>query len=201
MPQSIGLAESKIWSVDIDGAVSLNPALQASIASILESGPCNSLAYGSQTASILQRQDDAPWPEFFDQVRAAIGAISEQEGAGLDEGAVAIRAWGSVLESDDTHRRDFAANRLHDHAPAWLSAVYCVSDGGAEGSGTQFVAPIADPFRARPRTLVAKSIPGRLLVFAGDLVHMPYFEGEARMTGPRCMIGMDFHYTPDEMGA
>ena len=199
--RTVELARICVWTADLPQLHADHDALAADIDALLERGERNRAAYGEQTATILHELEAPHWRRFFAQMRRVVSEIVVAAPGTLDQGTVHLRAWASRLgaEGAEDDMRQLRLRALHNHAPAFLSAVYFLRlpPGLSEGEGgTFFVNPFAHPLASPHPGIVVAPAEGRVVAFPSGLMHGPLLLDPARLARPRTVIAVDAHFIP-----
>lgn len=172
--------------------------MEADIDRLLSAGARNSRASGEQTTNVLQTLPGDHWSAFYAAIRRTISDIVHQSPGEIDEGVVHLRAWANRLQAGEGGDLHLAA--LHNHSPAFLSAVYYVrlpdKDAGDHVDGTYFVNPFPHSLtNPRPGVLVAGA-PGRLVVFPSWVLHGVSLADVHHWRSSRLVVAIDAHVIP-----
>jgi hypothetical protein len=175
-------------------------ALLADIEDLLARGDRNPAAYGEQTSTRLQELTAPHWRRFFAEMRRIVSCVAETSAGALDEGVVHLRAWASRLRLDgDPSERRLWLGALHNHSPAFLSAVYFLRlpAGTSKGEGgTCFVNPFPHSLVSPHPGVVIAPAEGRVIVFPSWLMHGPLPTARSTPGLPRVVIAVDAHFIP-----
>jgi len=198
--RAIEILRVDVWTADLPHLKTHHDSFETDIRSLLERGQRNTLAYGEQTATVLHELTAPHWKYFFSEIRRVISEVVQKSGAQLDEGVVHLRSWASILRSDaDYSERYLRLSALHNHAPAFLSAVYYVrvpeEFTGGDG-GTFFLNPLQNPFSGSRPGIVVPAIEGRIVLFPSWLMHGPAVLDFHQPRAARIVIAVDAHLIP-----
>lgn len=198
--QTVEIARLCVWTAQTLGIHSDHDALEADILGLLGRGVRNPAAYGEQTATVLHELDAPHWKRFFFMVRTVIRGVASSLSGPLDEGMVHLRAWGSRLSrAGDYSERHLRLSALHNHSPAFLSAVYYLrlpKEGSEGDGGTFFVNPFPHSLSSPHPGVVVSPEEGSIVVFPSWVMHGPVLLDYTRVQAPRIVIGIDAHLIP-----
>ncbi|HWF07362.1 MAG TPA: putative 2OG-Fe(II) oxygenase [Bryobacteraceae bacterium] len=187
------------WISDLPGVIADAAALEADIEDMLSNGLRNESAYGEQTVTKLHQLRAPHWDRFFGEVRRVIGEVIAASRATLDPATVYLRAWASKLAREgDYSRRRARLSAIHNHSPAFLSAIYYlrVPQEQEKGeSGTLFVNPFPQSLASPQPGVVLPGLEGRIVVFPSWVLHAP--AELADLKSPRIVIAVDAHFIPE----
>lgn len=196
--RTVEIARLCVWTADLPQLMDCHDSMVVDVDELLVAGKRNYAGYGEQTATCLQEFTTSHWLKFFGEVRQVVSMICERSEGQLDEGTIHLRAWASKLSSGKYSERQFRLNALHNHSPAFISAVYYLrlSNGNAEGDGgTFFVNPITHPIASPHPGVVIAPAEGRLIAFPSWIMHGPLLV-DPKPKSPRVIVGIDAHFIP-----
>jgi len=198
--RAIEVARVCVWTADLPAVVPHHDALEADIDELLSHGGRNRAGYGEQTLTRLHQLAGSHWKRFFSEIRRVISDVVATSPAPVDQGTVHLRAWASRLRRDgDYSKRYLRLSALHNHSPAFLSAVYYlrVPPGVREGDGgTFFVNPFPHSLASPQPGMVIPPREGRVVVFPSWLMHGPALLDDPASQLPRLVIAVDAHLLP-----
>jgi len=173
--------------------------MEADICDMLSRGDINQTAYGEQTASKIHELTGEHWDEFFKSVRSVIEELMSSA-KGFGETTVHLRAWASKLSRDGHYdRQRFQLSALHNHVPAFLSAIYYLrlsEQGKSTDDGTFFVNPFMHPLASPQPGVVIAPQEGSLVIFPSSIMHGPLRMSYAKTNAPRIIVAVDAHLVP-----
>ena len=197
--RAIEILRVNVWTAELSQLRAYHDAFESDINELLASGQRNPEGYGEQTTTTLQNMPGPHWKLFFSEIQKTISQVVEDSGAKLDEGVVHLRAWASTLRKGGHSERNLRLSALHNHSPAFLSAVYYVrvpeelKDGDG---GTFFINPFPHPLSSQRPGVVIPAITGQVIIFPSWLMHGPAFLDFSRAPSPRVVIAVDAHLIP-----
>lgn len=198
--RAIEIARVSVWTTELVGVVAYHDVLERDIDDLLARGERNEAAYGEQTATKLHELTTPHWKYFFSEVRRVITQVVTASAIPIDEGVVHLRAWASRLRSGGSYdERYLRLSALHNHSPAFLSAVYYLRIPSilSEGDGgTFFVNPFPHPLASSQPGVVIPAVEGRIVLFPSWLMHGPAFLDYSNSLSPRVVIAVDAHLVP-----
>jgi hypothetical protein len=198
--RAIEVARISVWTADLPGVLAYHNVLESDVDDLLEAGQRNEAGYGEQTTTTLHDLNAPHWKYFFSEIRRVILDVVATSGGSLDEGVVHLRAWASRLRRDGNYsERYLRLSALHNHSPAFLSAVYYLripKDLQDGDGGTFFVNPFPHPLASPRPGLVVPAVEGRVILFPSSLLHGPAFLDYRNLRSPRVVIAVDAHLIP-----
>jgi hypothetical protein len=198
---AIDIARVCVWSADLAELREHRAAFETDIEQMLARGERNLAAYGEQTLTVLHQLTAPHWKLFFSKVRGVILRVVQDSPIKLDEGRVHLRAWASTMSKEGQYcQRQTRLNALHNHSPAFVSAIYYLRippDLEEGDGGTLFVNPFPNSLAQPDPGTVVSPAEGRLVVFPSWLVHSPFLLDYSNVSSPRIVIGIDAHFIPD----
>jgi hypothetical protein len=197
--RAIEILRINVWTAELPLLKTYHDALESDINNLLASGQRNLEGYGEQTTTTLQNLPGPHWKLFFSEIQKAIAQVVIESGAKLDEGLVHLRAWASILQKGSYDQRYLRLSALHNHSPAFLSAVYYLKvpeNLQAGDGGTFFVNPFAHPLAGPNPGVVIPAVVGQAVIFPSSLMHGPAFLDFSQSNSPRVVIAVDAHLIP-----
>lgn len=198
--RAIEIARVSVWTADLPELTVYREAFERDIDDLIARGERNEAGYGEQTATKLHELTTPHWKCFFSEIRRVILEVVAVSRAPLDEGTVHLRAWASRLRQDGSYsERYLRLSALHNHSPAFLSAVYYLripKNLGGGDAGTFFVNPFPHPLASPRPGIVIPAVEGRVVLFPSWLMHGPAFLDYSDSPSPRVVIAVDAHLVP-----
>lgn len=189
-----------VWTVDLDPLTVEHDRMEADVEEMLASGRRNEAGYGDQTPAVLHELTSPHWTHFFSEVHHVIERIVAGSPAIVDLGTCYLRAWASKLAGATNYAQDsFRLSAIHNHFPAFLSAVYYVrapTTGREQVGGTTFINPFPQSLVTPHPGIIIQPAEGRLIVFPSWVMHGPELPTDAAGSGRRLVIGIDVHLVP-----
>lgn len=201
LPDSVNeieIARICVWAISLPEITQDHEALEADIDELIARGQRNFAAQGVQTLAMLHELKSPHWERFFSGVRTVIAEIVENSAAVFDEGRVHLRAWAHRIGDEARDQKPLRLDILHNHSPAFLSAVYYLKVPPALSSGeagTFFVNPLPHSLASPHPGVAIPAAEGRLVVFPSWIVHGPLMLG-APSSDARTIIAIDAHLVP-----
>lgn len=187
------------WITDLPVVAPDAAALEADIEEMLANGLRNESAYGEQTVTKLHQLRTPHWDRFFGEVRRVIGEVIATSSAPLEPATVYLRAWASKLtRNGDYSQRHARLSAIHNHSPAFLSAIYYLripQEREKGDAGTLFVNPFPQSLASPQPGIIIPGVEGRLAVFPSWVLHAPAQLDD--LASPRIVIAVDAHVIPE----